>query len=203
MEDIIMRKQRNIKLVLLITVFSLILASCLKDDTMKIPFQSYSPQSLGDGWEVAEPSKVGIDEEALKDIYRYVHEDDNLWQIRSLLVFRNNKLVAESYMKDPNDRTTPRAIWSCTKQVIGILSGIAVDKGLISTDKTLLDYLPQAAKYPEKSQITIEDLLMMRSGIDYDNDGYNGGDAIFAREEVSSSLDYIFGLKMRETTGTY
>jgi CubicO group peptidase (beta-lactamase class C family) len=203
MEDIIMRTPEKIKQIILITIFSFILVSCLKDNPLKIPFQSYSPISLDDGWEIADPADVGIDGEALKDIYKYVHEEGNLWQIRSLLVFRNNKLVAESYMKNSDDQTTPRAIWSCTKQVIGILTGIAVDHSLISVNKTLLDYLPQVSKYPEKSQITIETLLMMRSGIDYDNNGYNGGDAILAREEVSSSLDYIFGLKMHALPGVY
>ena len=197
-----MRKNEYIKHIVLITLFSLVLVSCLKDDPLKIPFQSYSPQNLADGWEIAEPDNVEIDEEALKEVYRYVHEDDNLWQIRSLLVFRDNKLVAESYMKNPDERTTPRAIWSCTKQVIGILTGIAVDKGLISVNETLLDYLPQVAQYPEKSMITIENLLMMKSGINYDNEGHNGGDAILSREEPSSSLDYIFGLKMHATQGT-
>ena len=202
MEDIIMNKMTKIKYTVLTLTFSFILASCLKDEPMKIPFQNFSPHNLGDGWELAEPETVGINHEALKEIYKYVHEDANLWQIRSLLVFRNNKLVAESYMKNPDDRTTPRAIWSCTKQVIGILTGIAVDKGLVSVGDKISDYLPQVSQYPEKKEITIENLLVMKSGIDYDNDGYNGGDAIFAREEVSSSLDYIFGLKMHATPGT-
>ena len=131
------------------------------------------------------------------------HEEGNLWQIRSLLVFRNNKLVAESYMKDKDDQTTPRAIWSCTKQIIGILTGIAVDKGLISVGDKISDYLPRASQYSDKKDITIENLLMMKSGIDYNNDGYNGGDAVLSREEPSSSLDYIFGLKMHATPGTY
>ena len=197
-----MQKQKKIIQVLLITVFSFILVSCLKDDPMKIPFQSYSPQNLEDGWEIAEPADVEIDGEALKEIYKYVHEDDNLWQIRSLLVFRNNKLVAESYMKDPDNRTTPRAIWSCTKQVMGILTGIAVDNGLISVSDKISVYLPSISQYPEKKDITIENLLMMKSGIDFKNDGYNGGCAIFAREEVASSIDYIFGLKMHAPSGT-
>ena len=198
-----MRKNEYIKHIVLITLFSIILTSCLKDDPLKIPFQSYSPQNLADGWKIAEPDDVEIDEEALKEVYRYVHEDGNLWQIRSLLVFRDNKLVAESYMKNPDERTTPRAIWSCTKQVLGILAGIAVDKGLISVDDTLSDYFPQqAAKHPEKSMITIENLLMMKSGINYKDSGEGGSDAEFALEKISSSIDYILGLKMHSSPGS-
>jgi len=193
---------REIKYVILTVVFPFILASCLKDDPMKIPFESYSPYNLGDGWEISEPETVGIDGEALKEIYKYVHEDANVWQIRSLLVFRNNKLVAESYMKNKTDQTTPRAIWSCTKQVIGILTGIAVDKGFVSVEDKISDYLPQVFQYPDKKDITIENLLMMKSGIGFENDGHNGGPAVMAREEVASSIEYILGLKMHATPGT-
>jgi CubicO group peptidase (beta-lactamase class C family) len=202
MEDNIMQKQGKIKLAVLITIFSFILASCLKDDPIKVPFQSYIPASLGDGWEIAEPATENIDGEALKEVYRYVHDEKNVWQIRSLLVFRNNKLVAESYMKDPNDRTNLHPIWSCTKQVIGILTGMAIDKGLISIDNTISDYLPQVSKHPEKSGITIENLLTMKSGINYSNDGYNGGDGKLAREVPAISLDYILDLDMHATPGT-
>jgi len=192
----------KIRTTTLIAFFSIIFISCLKDDPLKIPFQSFFPAQLGDGWEIAEPAEAGIDGEALKEVYKYVHEEDNVWQIRSLLVFRNNKLVAESYMKDPDDRTNLHPIWSNTKQVIGILTGIAIDKGLISINNTISDYLPQVSKYPEKSEITIENLLMMKSGINYNNDGYNGEDCKLARELPSNSLDFVLGLGMHSTVGT-
>jgi CubicO group peptidase (beta-lactamase class C family) len=198
MEDFIMRKLTTTLIILL----PFILASCLKEEPLKIPFQTYSPLDIGDGWEIAEPASVGIDGEALKEVYKYVHEEDNVWQIRSLLVFRNNKLVAESYTKDPKDRTNLHPIWSCTKQVIGILTGIAVDKNLISVSDKISAHLPQVANYPNKSEITIENLLMMKSGIDYNNDGYNGEDAKLAREIPANSLDFVLGLGMHSAVGT-
>jgi CubicO group peptidase (beta-lactamase class C family) len=199
MENIIMWKKRTVVYATLIVFFSITLISCLKDDALKIPFQSYSPENLGDGWEIAEPAEVGIDGEALKEVCKYVHEDNNVWQIRSLLVFRNNKLVAESYMKNPNDRANLHPIWSCTKQVTGILTGIAIDKGLIFINHTISDYLPQVSKYPEKSEITIENLLMMKSGINFDNDKDNDD---FGRGKSSNSLDYVLGLDMHASPGT-
>jgi CubicO group peptidase (beta-lactamase class C family) len=42
----------------------------------------------------------------------------------------------------------------------------------------------------------------MNSGINYNNDGYYGGDAILAREETPNSLDYVLGLDMRSAPGT-
>jgi CubicO group peptidase (beta-lactamase class C family) len=202
MEDVTVRKLGTIGHVILITIILLISVSCLTEDPLKIPFQSYPPDNLDDGWEIAEPAGSGFDGEALNDVYKYVHEENNVWQIRSLLVFRNNKLVAESYMKDRNDRINLHPIWSCTKQVTGILTGIAVDKGLISVSDTISDHLPQVSRYPEKSGITIENLLMMKSGIDYNNDGYFGEDSKLAREEPSNSLDFILSLPMHSAPGT-
>lgn len=197
-----MNKSGKLRMSVLILVLSFLVLTCLTDDPLKIPFQSYSPADLGDGWKTAEPAEAGIDGEELKNIYRYVHEDDNVWQIRSLLIFRNNKLAAESYMKDINDRTNLHPIWSNTKQVIGILTGIAVDKGYISINGTISDYLPQVSNHPGKSSITIENLLTMKSGINYNNDGYYGEDSKLAREEPSNSIDFILGLDMHASPGT-
>ncbi|MDR0205960.1 MAG: serine hydrolase, partial [Bacteroidales bacterium] len=192
MEDSIMWKKRTVVNAALIVFFSIIFVSCLKDDLLKVPFQSYTPVYLDDDWETAEPAEAGIDGEALKEVYRYVHNEDNAWQIRSLLVFRNNKLVAESYMKDPVDRTNLHPLWSCTKGFIGILTGIAIDKGFISIEDKISDFFPNAPS--NKKEITIENLLTMKSGINYDNAGYNGEDCILFREIPSSSIDSVLGL---------
>ena len=186
---------------ILIAFFLIALTSCLKEDPLKIPFQSFSPADLGDGWDVAAPATVGIDSEKLKEVYQYVHEDKHAWQIRSLLVFKDHKLVAESYMKDPNDRAKLHPIWSNTKQVIGILTGMAIDQGLISINNTISDYLPQVSEHPEKSAITIEHLLTMKSGINYNNDGYYGEDSKLSRELPSSSMDLVLGLDMHASPG--
>jgi CubicO group peptidase (beta-lactamase class C family) len=105
-------------------------------------------------------------------------------------------------MKEIDDRTNLHPIWSATKQVIGILTGVAIDKGMISITNSISEYLPQISKHPEKSEITIENLLMMKSGINYNNDGYFGEDAKLAREEPSNSLDFVLGLGMHSSPGT-
>jgi len=182
----------------------LLLSGCLTDDHLKMSFQSYIPFNLFDGWTISSPDDEGINGELLKSVYRYAHDDNNVWQIRSLLVFRNNKLVAESYMKDANDRTNPGAVWSCTKQVVGILTGIAVDKGLISINDTISDHLPQVlSTHADKSHITIENLLTMKSGIDFENGGISGNSTTLLRQKPSNSLNYVFDLGMRSSPDTH
>jgi len=197
-----MIKLKKISLFILILFLSILSLTCLTDDPLKIPFHGYTPANLGDGWEIGDPAKEGIDGEALKEVYKYVHDEKNVWQIRSLLVFRNNKLIAESYMKDSDDRTNLHPMWSATKGFIGILTGIAMDKGYISIDKTIYDYLPEVSNHLEKSSITIKDLLTMRSGINYRNDGYNGEDGKLFREVPSNSIDFVLALGMHASPGT-
>lgn len=63
-------------------------------------------------------------------------------------------------MKDNADRTTRHLIWSCTKQVIGVLTGIALEKGFIeSIDDPISKYLPEeTARHPDKADISLRNL---------------------------------------------
>jgi len=198
MEGVSMNKfiMNKLLAVFFILLTSLLSTTCLLDDPLKLPFQTYVPQNIGDGWEIATPASVGIDEEALRDLYRYAHESSEIWQIRSLLIIKDNKLVAESYMKDPADRINPTAVWSCTKQFVGVLTGIAVDQGLINIYDPISKYLPNVP--PEKSSITIENLLTMSSGINYTN---GGKEDTLREQKPSNIIDFFLGLGMRWLPG--
>lgn len=180
----------------------LLFTSCLKEDDLKKPFRSFVPKRMQDGWEVSSPSEQGIDSAELTAIYKDFHSDDNIWQARSLLVFRNGKLVAESYTKDNNDRDTPRAIWSVTKQVLGILTGIALDKHLIkSVNDPISDYLTETDLFPDKKDIQIQQLLTMRSGIAYSNDGLKGQSDDILRQIPERLTGFILGLALANEPG--
>jgi len=189
------------------TIFLLciILTSCLKEPELKLPFNTFVPANLNDGWELSTPLQEGIDEAELQKIYRYFHESKDLWQVHSLLVFRNNKLVAESYTKNPAEITRPVPIWSCTKQVTGILTGIAVEQGFIEDiNNPIQKYLPdEIGRYPDKGTITIRNLLQMESGITFENDGFSGESNKLLLEKPSNSLDFILGLPMSDSPGEY
>jgi len=191
MENIILK----IKLFVFI-LFCMTLTSCLKEDVLKVPFETYVPKNINDGWELSTPSKEGIDEAELENIYRYYHESKDLWQVRSLLVFRNNKLVAESYTKDPAEITKRVPIWSCTKQVTGILTGIAIEQGFIdNVNDPIQKYLSEeVSRHPDKGAITIQNLLQMESGIAFENDGFSGGANQLLMQKPSNSIDFILGL---------
>jgi CubicO group peptidase (beta-lactamase class C family) len=188
-----------VKSVFLLMIF-LLAASCLSEDRQKLTFTGFSPKDISDGWTISNPTDENIDASRLAGIYADLHEND-IWQIKSLLVFRNGKLAAESYMKDTNEIVDKTAVWSCTKQFTALLTGIAVEKGLFSVDDPIANHLPRAVSYG-KGHITIKDLLTMKSGIDFNNDGFNGETSKLLREEPGNSLNFILDLGMRSAPGS-
>lgn len=187
-------KTQNITKVFIAVFVLFAITSCLREDDLKKPFVSYKPVKLNDGWDISSPQAEGMNASALQKVYKKFHEDESLWQVRSLLVFRNGKLIAESYTKDDNDRTTPRAIWSCTKQVMGILTGIAIDNQIIdSVDDSLVNYIQATTIFPEKKIISIKDLLTMKSGLDYSNDGLKGQTDDILRQIPENITGFILG----------
>jgi len=191
------------KKICLFLITILIFTSCLKEEEeLKKPFLSYSPKQINDGWELSTPAAENIEPVALTEIFQDFHSDEKIWQVRSLLVFRNGKLVAESYTKDDNDITTPRAIWSCTKQVVGLLTGIALEQKLVNnvTD-SISAYLTETSLFPDKKNIRIEDLLTMRSGISYSNDGLSGQTDDLLRQLPDKSTEFILGRQLQDNPG--
>jgi CubicO group peptidase (beta-lactamase class C family) len=190
---------KRIKIILLFLIF-IFNTSCLLADSLKLPFNGFVPKNISDGWTISGPTDENIDVSRLTGVFANLHEND-IWQIKSLLVFRDGKLVAESYMKDRNETVNKTAVWSCTKQFTAVLTGIAIDQSLFSVDDPVSDYLPQAVSYG-KGHITIKNLLTMKSGIDFNNDGFNGETSRLLREEPGNSLNFILDLGMRSSPGS-
>ena len=89
-------------------------------------------------------------------------------RLRSLLVSHKRQVVLERYFNGAR-AAQPANIKSASKSVISALVGIAVSRGLIKdVDQKIGAYFPELATDPEprKRDITIEDLLTMRSGLE-------------------------------------
>ena len=178
--------------------------ACLQNDELNQSFVSYEPKAISDGTLISTPGKEGIDADKLVDIYRGVYTNDDLWSLRSLLVYRNGKLVAESYLKDEDDLMTRHLVWSCTKQVMGILTGIAIDEGVIGDlDDPVSDYFDgELSEHQDKSTITIRNMITMQSGIDYNNDGSGGETDKLLRQIPDNSVEFILSRPLNAEQGT-
>ncbi|HEY70660.1 MAG TPA: serine hydrolase [Anaerolineae bacterium] len=118
----------------------------------------------GDDVEVSTPEQQGMDSELVEDLYRDAAGLDTLY---GLLVFKNGDLIAEQYFNGGSVGQKV-ALASVTKSYTSALVGIALDQGCLSSvDQRMLDFFPEIAGQitdPRKEQITIEHMLMMRSG---------------------------------------
>lgn len=158
------------QLVGLIMMAALLVSSCTKKDEDPI---SWQPENLVDGWCISGLNEQDLDSSAVNKLYTEARELDNLY---GLLVIKNGCLVAEKYYngKSVND-ASPTA--SVTKSITSALAGIAIRVGFITgKDQKLKDFFPEInweSTDPRKSDITVEQILQMRSGYPWEEtDGY-------------------------------
>ena len=170
----------------------LIILSCMSDGILKSKYNGFRPVAMNDGWVVSSPVAENMDSLLLDMAYRLVYDEDRFWMARSLLVLRNGRLVAEAYPHDPEDINRIQNIQSCAKSFTSVLTGIALEQGLIdSVKEPLSEICPELfADHPDKTDITIEYALTMRTGIDFDNDE----NTLDLYQTGGSSADYVLGL---------
>ena len=148
--------------------------SCLADEPFKLDYIGFEPVQNYDDWTISTPQEEQMNSELLEKAYKLVYEDERFKMAKSLLVFRNGKLVAEAYPYDKNDMHKLANIQSCTKSVTSILTGIAIQDNLIDSlnEKLYAIYPTYFANFDNdisKRDITISDALTMRTGLEFDN----------------------------------
>jgi CubicO group peptidase (beta-lactamase class C family) len=100
--------------------------------------------------------------------------DGEFTDIHSVLVLVNDTLVVEEYF-DGYDAGTPHQLRSATKAIGSMLVGIAIDKGLLSSEDDSIyryfeeEYRPAYGWTDAARAIRIRDLLSMTSGYDCDD----------------------------------
>jgi CubicO group peptidase (beta-lactamase class C family) len=144
-----------------------------------------------EGWQTSTPEEQGMDSGLLQEMQETIRRQR--LGLHSLLVIRNGKIVSETYYAGYKAETR-HELYSVTKSFIGTLVGIALEQGLIeSLDTPVVDLFPGvsfANPDPRKQAMTVEDLLTMRSGLDWEE-----GEAAYL--ELSNSPDWaIFMLDL-------
>ncbi len=154
---------------LLLLLFSL--TACLQDQQFSLPYLGYTPLDQNDNWQLASPAAEQMDSSLLEQAYELVYSDERFLMARSLLVFRNGKLVAEAYPNDLDDIQKIYPIQSCTQSITSILVGAALQQQLLDSIQTpLYDYYPNEFDTDNRKQtITLEDALKMQAGLAFDN----------------------------------
>jgi CubicO group peptidase (beta-lactamase class C family) len=139
------------------------------------------PISSIDGWQLATPESVGLSKAALCPMVKWLAESQ-LDNVHAVLVVRHGKLVFEQYFTGDDEHLGNKAgivtfgptvrhdERSVSKSVVSLVMGIAIAHGWIkSVDAPVFSFFPEYAGLgtPEKSRITIRDLLTMSSGLEW------------------------------------
>ena len=125
------------------------------------------PAETGDGWRTATPEAVGLDRSRIRALVEQVIDGAG-GDLHSLLVVRHGLLVVEEYFHGWSLDDLHR-IESCTKSVVSLLVGIAIDQGRIEdVDAPALSFFPELSETaaPGWETVRLEHLLTMTAGID-------------------------------------
>jgi len=160
----------------------------------------------GGSWVDTDPADQGMNNSTIYDMYDYI--DTNSLNVHSVSIVRNGFLVHEEYLINnqlrsgddygpghPGDQVINETLhvqYSATKTIIGLLIGIAIDKGFIdNVSQTFESFFPELTYHTNQPQITIEHLLTMMSGI------YGDGSLVWDR-----TLQEILNENLWSTPGT-
>ncbi len=187
-------------------------AICNEAGNQQSTYKYSLPVDTGDGWSSAHLSEVGLNAEPLTELINRIR-DETYQNIHSVLIVKDGKLAFEEYFPGIDrrerqidyDHDTLHELHSVTKSVNSLLIGIAIDQGHISgVDAKALDFFPEyenLASDADKSQISLRDLLVMRSGLKWDESTYPYTDSRNDHSAMNESTDQVHFVLSRPLVG--
>jgi CubicO group peptidase (beta-lactamase class C family) len=116
------------------------------------------------------PEEQGMSSSKLQEMMDFI--ESNSLPIHGLVIVRHGYIVWEAYPTPGYDTNTPHRLYSVTKSFTSCLIGIALEKGYIeSLNQTMVSFFPNrniTNLNDWKRRITVRDLLMMKSGMKWD-----------------------------------
>lgn len=146
-----------------------LLSGCSRADTIQVPdpFQIPEAEWPTSGWQTSTPESQGMDSSVLKTMLETVQTQN--YNIDSITVIRNGYLVLDASLF-PYRQDSKHIIHSCTKSIVSILIGIAIDQDFIEGIQTpVLEFFPDRTVSnldSDKKSLTLENLLTMTSGLE-------------------------------------
>ncbi len=132
-------------------------------------YQIFDYHEIKAGKEQAWPLSVQYNQLKLSDEARKTLSD---FQSMAFLVFKNDSLLYEEYWNEGAVGSVTNS-FSMAKTFVSVLTGIAIGEGKIkNVNQAVGDFLPEF-KVGDNAKLTVEHLLTMSSGIDFDEDYVN------------------------------
>ena len=164
----------------IVLAFSLTLGACgggSESQENSITTAAQEPQTVPIGWslERKNPTEVGVEAPRVQAVLDHVFTDE---AVQAAVLSKRGYVIGERYAEgfDQQSRGTS---WSVAKSFYGSLIGIAINEGwLKSTDQKASEIITEWAN-GDKADITIGDILGMRSG-------YDPNDQVFFQNDQSA-----------------
>jgi CubicO group peptidase (beta-lactamase class C family) len=169
-------------------------------------FEEHNPAVKSEWpWETVSPESQDIES---GDLERMVeHIEDNNVAIHSIIIYKDGTIPFEEYF-EPFNENDLHNLKSTSKGIISALTGIALEEGYIdSLDESIFTYLSDyEVDDPEKSDITIRDLLTMSAGLKWDENNLNSMYTFFVSKRIvkrvlNQSLETEPGTTFNYNTG--
>jgi CubicO group peptidase (beta-lactamase class C family) len=203
---------------------SYLLGSCTEQQN------EYFEEHSNSTWTVSTAEKEGMDQLVIDSIHNEI-KDGKYGLVDHFLLIRNGKIIADHHYEHNYDsimrlydttnhqynydhvdwhpyynQSELHTLQSVTKSITSILIGIAFDEGLISdVNSPILSYFSDFAIDPNdsiKSQISIEDLLLMQSGIKWDEESYDEAtNSCVIMEGSNDWIQYVLNQPMDAAPG--
>jgi CubicO group peptidase (beta-lactamase class C family) len=178
-------------LAVLLLLAAVVATTCDRPGQTGVAYEA--PELLDDGWEVASPVAEGLDAGTVQRVAKQI-ADGEFNYVHSFLVAQNGKLVLEQYYRGQHRDMTHR-LYSVTKSVTSALVGIAIDLGYIGgVEETVISYFSEYVGEDwdhDKDAITLQHMLMMASGLEYDENSYPYGDERNSYTRMTATDDWI------------
>ena len=153
------------------------------------------------GWQESTPEQQGMASLAVRRLVDFGAKNG----MDSLLVIRHGTVVADAYYA-PYRAGLKHHLYSATKGVLGTLTGIAVQDGLLKgVAQPVVDFFPDRATLaddPRKKTITIDHLLDMTSGIDWKEPLDGAPETLRAMRRSPHWSAFVLNRPMAQAPGT-
>jgi len=124
----------------------------------------YFPPLTNNTWDTIAPASLGWCQPAIDSLYSFLEQTNT----KAFMVLKDGKIVLEKYFG--NYTVDSIHYWaSAGKSLIGMLTGIAQEKGLVNINNPVSSYLDNgwsSAPVAKESVISLRHLLTMTSGFD-------------------------------------
>jgi CubicO group peptidase (beta-lactamase class C family) len=166
-------------------------------DVQNSPQPSWPTKS----WPASTPEEQGMDSASVARLIEAVGS----YKQDSFLVIRHGTIVAEAYYA-PYMAGIPHDLRSVTKSVVSTLTAIEIDRGLLdSVDHPVLDLFPEktvANVDDNKRAMTVQNLLDMTSGIDWQERNYTRDETIVRFFRSPDCTEFVLNQPMSDPPGS-